>query len=295
MAANSNYYGYSAGVQGAQVYGNAMQSPQMTQSAYSGQTAAAYGAQSTTPSANAYATASPRSVMPGQSAYTPTAASSYQATGLSGSSYGYTARVQDSTSQSYQTNAASAYTSPSSYYGRDNSQVSTAYDASKTGSYYNQHAGTTQAYGYGSPATKSMYSGYSAPSNTSNQMSTPTAPKPSTSVTTNVSYPYKGQAGTNYNQNTSSYTSPSNWSGSAGGYQQTQGYDAAVYNAASSYFQQQAAPRQKWGNNKNNSNNNQNNKSGPPRQRNPPRQQQVHYCDVCKISCAGPQVLKVYK
>lgn len=22
----------------------------------------------------------------------------------------------------------------------------------------------------------------------------------------------------------------------------------------------------------------------------PPKQQQVHYCDVCKISCAGPQV-----
>jgi zinc finger RNA-binding protein len=296
MAANSNYYGYSAGVQGAQVYGSTMQNPQMTQSAYTGQTTAAYGAQSTTPSANAYGTASPRSVMPSQSAYTPTAASSYQTTGLSGSSYGYTARVQDTASQSYQTNAASAYTSPSSFYARDNSQASTGYDASKTGSYYGQHSGTTQSYGYGSAPTKSMYTGYSAPSNTNNQMASPSAQipqKPNTSATaSNVSYPYKGQTNQNYNQNSSSYTSPSNWSGSGGGYQQTQGYDAAVYNAASSYFQQQTQPRQKsWGNNKNNnSNNNQNNKSGQARLRNPPRQQQVHYCDVCKISCAGPQV-----
>ena len=294
MAANSNYYGYSAAVQPSQVYGNTMQGQQMTQSAYTGQTTGAYGAQSTTPSANAYGTASQRSVMPGQSAYTPTAASSYQTTGLSGSSYGYTARVQDTTAQSYQTNAATAYTSPSSYYGRDNSQASSGYDASKTGSYYGQHSGTTQGYGYGSAATKPMYSNYSTPTNTSNQMSSPSAQKPATSAASNVSYPYKGQTtGANYNQNSSSYNS-SNWSGSgSGGYQHTQGYDAAVYNAASSYFQQQTqpSPRQKWGNNKNNnSSNNQNNKPGQARQRNPPRQQQVHYCDVCKISCAGPQV-----
>ena len=28
----------------------------------------------------------------------------------------------------------------------------------------------------------------------------------------------------------------------------------------------------------------------PFRPKQPPKQQQVHYCDVCKISCAGPQV-----
>ncbi|XP_028399570.1 LOW QUALITY PROTEIN: zinc finger RNA-binding protein-like, partial [Dendronephthya gigantea] len=295
MAQNSNYYGYSAGVQGSQVYGNTMQNPQMTQSAYSGQTTAAYGAQSTTPSANAYGTASPRSVMPGQSAYTPTAASNYQTTALSGSSYGYTARVQDTSSQSYPTNAASAYTSPAPYYGRDNSQQSSGYDASKANSYYNQHSGTTPGYGYGSGASKSMYSGYSTQSNANNQMANPSTPKASTQASgnSNVSYPYKGQTGTNYNQNSSSYNSPSNWSGNAGGgYQPAQGYDAAVYNAASSYFQQQTQPRQKWGGNKNNNSGNQNNKPGQSRQRNPPRQQQVHYCDVCKISCAGPQTYK---
>ena len=296
MAANSNYYGYSAAVQPSQVYGNTMQGQQMTQTAYTGQTTGAYGAQSTTPSGNAYGTASQRSVMPAQSAYTPTAASSYQTSALSGSSYGYTARAQDTTAQSYQTNAAAAYTSPSSYYGRDNSQASSGYDASKTGNYYGQHSGTTQGYGYGSAATKPMYSNYSTPTNTSNQMSSPqTAQKPVTSTASNVSYPYKGQTtGTNYNQNSSSYNSSSNWSGSGnGGYQHAQGYDAAVYNAASSYFQQQTqpGPRQKWGNNKNNnSSNNQNSKPGQARQRNAPRQQQVHYCDVCKISCAGPQV-----
>ena len=32
------------------------------------------------------------------------------------------------------------------------------------------------------------------------------------------------------------------------------------------------------------------NKFPPKKDRQPPKQPQIHYCEVCKISCAGPQV-----
>lgn len=38
-------------------------------------------------------------------------------------------------------------------------------------------------------------------------------------------------------------------------------------------------------------------KKGPIRLNRPklaPKPQQLHYCEVCKISCAGPQVIKTY-
>uniref|UniRef100_A0A673WD11 Zinc finger RNA-binding protein n=1 Tax=Salmo trutta TaxID=8032 RepID=A0A673WD11_SALTR len=85
------------------------------------------------------------------------------------------------------------------------------------------------------------------------------------------------------------------------------GYEAAVYSAASTYYQQQQQQQQKqavaavaasaaW--------------TGmyvctyvcmyvcmyskqlKPKQ--PPKPPQIHYCDVCKISCAGPQVVKLH-
>ena len=69
------------------------------------------------------------------------------------------------------------------------------------------------------------------------------------------------------------------------------GYDAALYNAATLYVQQQAHTTPKgaasW------------KASRPgvgatigqkPKLKQPPKPQQLHYCDVCKISCAGPQV-----
>ncbi|CAL8348230.1 unnamed protein product [Lota lota] len=81
------------------------------------------------------------------------------------------------------------------------------------------------------------------------------------------------------------------------------GYEAAIYSAASSYYQQQQQQQQKqqavaavaataaW--------------TGstftkkPPtfqskqlRPKPPPKPPQIHYCDVCKISCAGPQTYK---
>ena len=65
------------------------------------------------------------------------------------------------------------------------------------------------------------------------------------------------------------------------------GYDAALYSAASSYISQQS---------KTNANTWQ---KKPIFQKTtftktftkpPPKQTQLHYCEVCKISCAGPMV-----
>ncbi|XP_044132340.1 zinc finger RNA-binding protein isoform X2 [Bufo gargarizans] len=80
------------------------------------------------------------------------------------------------------------------------------------------------------------------------------------------------------------------------------GYEAAVYSAASSYYQQQqqqqkqaaaaaaAAATAAWTGS--------NFTKKPPFQtkqlkpKQPPKPPQIHYCDVCKISCAGPQTYK---
>lgn len=57
------------------------------------------------------------------------------------------------------------------------------------------------------------------------------------------------------------------------------GYDAALYSAATSYYQQQQAAKVKVGG-----------VGIKTKTKMPPKQPQLHYCDVCKISCAGPQV-----
>uniref|UniRef100_G3U236 Zinc finger RNA-binding protein n=1 Tax=Loxodonta africana TaxID=9785 RepID=G3U236_LOXAF len=80
-----------------------------------------------------------------------------------------------------------------------------------------------------------------------------------------------------------SYTQSATYSTTAVTYSGTSysGYEAAVYSAASSYSAwtgttfTKKAPFQ--------------NKQLKPKQ--PPKPPQIHYCDVCKISCAGPQVL----
>jgi len=69
------------------------------------------------------------------------------------------------------------------------------------------------------------------------------------------------------------------------------GYDAALYNAATSYYQQQqsgtSAAKPSTGTwNKN--------KTVAPKAKpkTPPQTMQLHYCDICKISCAGPQTYR---
>nr|XP_057927374.1 zinc finger RNA-binding protein [Doryrhamphus excisus] len=76
------------------------------------------------------------------------------------------------------------------------------------------------------------------------------------------------------------------------------GYEAAVYSAASNYYQQQqqhqkqavAAATAAWTGNTFTKKPPFQNKQLRPKQ--PPKPPQIHYCDVCKISCAGPQTYK---
>ncbi|KAJ6656130.1 hypothetical protein lerEdw1_004181 [Lerista edwardsae] len=82
------------------------------------------------------------------------------------------------------------------------------------------------------------------------------------------------------------------------------GYEAAVYSAASSYYQQQQQQQQKqaaaaaaaaaataaWTGTTFTKKAPFQNKQLKPKQ--PPKPPQIHYCDVCKISCAGPQTYK---
>lgn len=83
------------------------------------------------------------------------------------------------------------------------------------------------------------------------------------------------------------------------------GYEAAVYSAASSYYQQQqqqqkqvaaaaaaAAATAAWTGTTFTKKAPFQNKQLKPKQ--PPKPPQIHYCDVCKISCAGPQVSVIF-
>ncbi|KAK3579917.1 hypothetical protein CHS0354_012458 [Potamilus streckersoni] len=68
------------------------------------------------------------------------------------------------------------------------------------------------------------------------------------------------------------------------------GYDAALYSAATSYYQQQQAAKVTTHTGTWNKKPGIISKNGKPKM--PPKQPQLHYCDVCKISCAGPQTYR---
>lgn len=72
-------------------------------------------------------------------------------------------------------------------------------------------------------------------------------------------------------------------------------YDAALYSAASSYYQQQQAAKVtgSWSFKKAGTTGATAAKNGiANKPKMPPKQPQLHYCDVCKISCAGPQTYR---
>ena len=80
------------------------------------------------------------------------------------------------------------------------------------------------------------------------------------------------------------------------------GYDAALYSAASNYYNQKQQTVNTVANtwNKKEGNSSFNNRKpggrggfhfgGVIKKKTNPSPAQTHYCDVCKISCAGPQV-----
>ncbi|XP_078280218.1 zinc finger RNA-binding protein-like isoform X3 [Rhinoraja longicauda] len=104
-------------------------------------------------------------------------------------------------------------------------------------------------------------------------------------------------AAVSYTQTPSYNTTPVSYSGSS-----YSGYEAAVYPAVTSYYQQpQKPPATTWtttGTGTSSANTGSTfikkpafqNKQQKPKP--PPKQPQLHYCDVCKISCAGPQTYR---
>ncbi|KAK0161092.1 hypothetical protein PV327_009607 [Microctonus hyperodae] len=158
------------------------------------------------------------------------------------------------TTETHYQAAKPAYSTTSAYTG-------TARQATTTGQAKTYQASST-AYQQSNPTQSAPYSsGYTAPA-------TPAAtPAPATNKTASTAY---------------------------------SGYDAALYSAATMYVAQQSA-----------NSNSTNQKTGgwqgygrkafggaggggmkSMRAKPPPKPQQLHYCDVCKISCAGPQTYR---
>uniref|UniRef100_A0A8D0HFJ4 Zinc finger RNA-binding protein n=1 Tax=Sphenodon punctatus TaxID=8508 RepID=A0A8D0HFJ4_SPHPU len=120
----------------------------------------------------------------------------------------------------------------------------------------------------------------------------------------------------------SSYTPSSSYNSTSASYSGSNysSYDATAYTTASTYYQpaQQPEPQQQqqqqpppsqqlkstgsssWSSTSNNINTNSSSSYNkkPPFQnkqlkpKGPPKQPQLHYCDICKISCAGPQTYR---
>ncbi|EDV52204.1 zinc finger RNA-binding protein 2 isoform X1 [Drosophila erecta] len=143
-----------------------------------------------------------------------------------------------------------------------------SYDASKT--FYQQSSASYNASGSTASVSKTHYSAPPVKNQVKGKMDKSNGgPKPPSSAP---------PAGNNYS-----------------------GYDTALYNAASMYVaqQHQGNPNQKPNGGANNW---YQRKMGPTipgapairgmRPKAPPRPQQLHYCEVCKISCAGPQTYR---
>ncbi|XP_070543118.1 zinc finger RNA-binding protein-like isoform X2 [Ptychodera flava] len=182
-----------------------------------------------------------------------------------------------STAQTYRdTYNYAQSTTPSTY------EKSTYYQPPQT-----QHTTTSDAY-YQQPTGKTGYT-TAAPAYTAARQVTSAKPVQVTTATA-VSYTYPAVT-----------SQPAAVTYTTSGYQPTttvtytpgttySGYDAAIYSAATTYYQQQQAQKQgvTWGfNKKPQYGQNQKKKEKPP-----PKQPQIHYCDICKISCAGPQTYR---
>ncbi|KAM3611694.1 uncharacterized protein V6R79_022748 [Siganus canaliculatus] len=130
----------------------------------------------------------------------------------------------------------------------------------------------------------------------------PAAPSPASSTfsiypVTSTVQPVAAAASVvpSYSQSPSYSTNAVTYSGTS-----YSGYEAAVYSAASSYYQQQQQQQKQavaavaataaWTGNTFTKKPPFQSKQLRPKQ--PPKPPQIHYCDVCKISCAGPQTYK---
>ncbi|XP_035662860.1 zinc finger RNA-binding protein-like isoform X10 [Branchiostoma floridae] len=280
MAAN-NYFGFTHGgtQYGSQLFNLIMYrsaQPVGSYSQHSGQSAYAAAQHQPTHQAAAAgyaAAAAPRHTQPA------TSYESYSASHAT-SQYGYTSRQQDppppppASTQSYQTS-----------YSYDRGSATTAYESKQ---YYTPAAqptahAATEPYYQTTTAAKSYSTPASTGYSTGTARAATTVKTPGTASYSSYSAPTSHQSTTSYGQTTLS-TTPATYTGNHATYS---GYDAAVYSAATAYYQQQQQQKTGlgWGF-KNKFGQNQ------KKQKQPPKQPQIHYCEVCKISCAGPQTYR---
>lgn len=304
MAA-SNYYGYSSGGQHSQGFTQA-QNPSIQTSYGTPQGTTGYGVQASAPAGGHYVP--PQNQAPRQVVQAPysagTTAYAQQGSSAQGGAYGYTARQQDAppppppANASYQAThgAYQAHHGSAQYYDREAYETKASYYSQQPSS--NVQGGQSAYYAQNTTgATKAAYPTSGTNVYPTSVSATPVIAKTHptqaySSQSSTVAYPYSNARTQTTAYQASSYNTSSfggSSTGNAANYQ-PQAYEAAVYNAAAAFVQQQhhqqAPQRQGW-----------KNKIGAGQQKQPmmkpkppPKQPQLHYCDVCKISCAGPQV-----
>ncbi|KAG1666729.1 Zinc finger RNA-binding protein [Nymphon striatum] len=264
--ATNNYFGFSAG--GTQYSATPAVGYQAGTTGYAAVPAAAPAA------AAAQTYAAPRV---SQATYDP----GYQTTA---GTYAYTSRPQE-TAHSHPAGSTPSFSD--SYYNRSNQAV---YEKSQP---YYQHAQVAAYTASETPAYQTVSKPTFTGNNFSGRQTTISAKTPNSTQNSTASsgYMYSSNiSNNNYNASTSFGSTPATTTASYSG------YDAALYSAATVYLQQQQQhtattptgiknPGGSWmtykkGNAKVN------------RLKQPPKPEQIHYCDVCKISCAGPQTYR---
>lgn len=228
----------------------------------------------------------------------PTAATPYTAQ-RAGTGYetAYQTATTHSTPGAYAVVAPGATPAPTTYdygYGRP---VQTTYDTTK--SYYQQQPQQPPAPGVATYST----------TNTQYQQAATTSAATPKAINYTSAYTTQGVQASSY---ATSYSAPAvvqttKPAASTAGQANTtySGYDAAVYNAATTYLAQQAQTTtgvnktptggktaNTWKEYKNRPMTGATGGMKQMKPKQPPKPQQLHYCDVCKISCAGPQTYR---
>ncbi|XP_037971913.1 zinc finger RNA-binding protein isoform X3 [Plutella xylostella] len=253
MAAN-NYFGFTHG--GTQ-YGAA------TGAAYGGQTGYAVA-----PAATAATYGTQRAAATGYDTAYQAAAATQAAAHAHAHAAAAAASAYDASKSAYYQQAAAAY--PHQAHAAP-PQPAAAYDAAKP-----QYS-TTPTYAQVNDGYYTYKTNGTARANTAAK----TYGGVYTATTATTSYP------------TQAYTAPAAQTANKTGNRGNTAYDTALYNAATMYVAQQnktggGGGGSGW----------KYNKSGvgaagqQRRPKPPPKAQQLHYCDVCRISCAGPQTYK---
>ncbi|XP_041464019.1 zinc finger RNA-binding protein-like isoform X1 [Lytechinus variegatus] len=306
--ASGNYFGFThGGTQYSQPQATTYTAQHATAAAAAQGTAQLFPAQATHPTAAAvYAsTATPRQTQ--TASYDTTYATTQQAGG-----YGYSTPQRQDPTPARQT--TQTYQDSTGYAGFEQTQSTGAFQKQTyyqaqtqqhTNESYFSQRGKMAGGKTGSVYTSGGGSGYGGGHQSMTQKQT--QPK----VAPVVTYAYAAQttAPTYATTSSSSYSGQSKYSGGGGGNSsggggggggnnQYSSYDAAIYSAATNYYQQQQSVKMgnQWGGGgyKGMKKGFQHGNKGPGMKETkaPPQPTQIHYCDVCKISCAGPRTYK---